>query len=175
VRDAFVGLGANIDQPAAQLQVACQYLREIESSALIRLSRIYQSSPLGPQDQPDFFNACAHLQTTLTPEALLESLQQIEQRMGKRRVRHWGERCIDLDLLLCADQRRDTKALQLPHPGIYDRAFVLRPLADLVGLDYVMPNGDDIATLLAQIGDQQVTVTSINPDARSHSGTIGEQ
>ncbi|MGA1581595.1 MAG: hypothetical protein ACO35B_13035, partial [Luminiphilus sp.] len=75
----------------------------------------------------------------------------------------------------CADQRRDTKALQLPHPGVYDRAFVLRPLADLVGLDYVMPNGDDIATLLAKISDQQVTVTSINPDARSHSGTIGEQ
>ena len=171
MKDAFIGLGANIGQPAIQLVAACRHLASLENSVLIGLSKVYSSAPMGPQDQPDFLNACAHIKTALGPETLLQRLQEIENTMGRNRVRHWGERCIDLDLLLYEGACIDTASLQLPHPGMCQRAFVLQPLADLAGSDFVVPNGGDIATLLSRLKDQSVTATQINLKTEVYSGT----
>jgi len=171
MKDAFIGLGANIEQPADQLIAACRHLASLKGSILLDLSKVYRSAPMGPQDQPDFLNACAHMKTALEPEALLRRLQEIENTMGRNRVRHWGERCIDLDLLLYEGAHVDTASLQLPHPEIRQRAFVLQPLADLVGPDFVVPNGGDIATLLSRLKDQSVTATQINLKTEVYSGT----
>lgn len=147
--DAFIGLGANIDNPVSQLQQAVSALAAIPGCRLIRVSRAYESAPMGPQDQPDFVNACAHIRTSTSAIELLRTLKAIEQNQGRVKTRRWGERCIDLDLLLYGDCRMTTEELTLPHPGIPKREFVLTPLMELVGEDFRMPDGQDIAKLLA--------------------------
>lgn len=147
--EAFVGLGSNIEDPGKQLDTACHRLAALPNTQLVALSAVYESPPMGPPDQPWYLNACARLQTTQTPESLLGALLAIEESMGRVRHRRWGERCIDLDLLLFGDSRIQSDRLTLPHPGLYIRDFVLSPLSDLVGSEYVMPNGVDIGTLLA--------------------------
>ena len=77
---------------------------------------MYQSDPMGPQDQPDYINAVARINTTLSPEQLLDALQHLEAEHGRVRGRHWGERSLDLDLLLYADLQMQTQRLTLPHP-----------------------------------------------------------
>lgn len=147
--EAFVGLGSNIENPGKQLQTACQKLAALPKTQLVALSAVYESPPMGPPDQPWYLNACARLQTLREPEDLLDALLAIEAHMGRVRHRRWGERCIDLDLLLFGNRRIQSDRLTVPHPGLYTRDFVLRPLSDLVGSEYVMPNGVDIGTLLA--------------------------
>jgi len=127
----FIGLGSNLAEPAAQVERAIAALAALPQSRLLRQSRLYASPPLGPVDQPDYVNAVVEMDTTLEPVALLNALQGIEQKQGRVRTRHWGERVIDLDLLLYADMQMESRGLTLPHPGIAARAFVLRPLAEL--------------------------------------------
>jgi len=128
---AYIGLGSNLDDPVAQVKHAIAALAELPQSQLLRQSRLYASPPLGPLDQPDYVNAVVELDTALEPEVLLNALHDIEQKQGRVRTRHWGERVIDLDLLLYADMQMESRGLTLPHPGIAARAFVLRPLAEL--------------------------------------------
>lgn len=147
--NAFVALGSNIEEPARQLAIACQMMAALEHTRLLTVSPVYESPPMGPADQPRFLNACAQLQTGLQPMGLLDHLLRIETSMGRVRRRHWGERCIDLDLLLFGNIEIKQERLTLPHPGLYKRDFVLQPLQDLLGREYVMPNGEYIGTLLA--------------------------
>ncbi|OYY74557.1 MAG: 2-amino-4-hydroxy-6-hydroxymethyldihydropteridine diphosphokinase [Gammaproteobacteria bacterium 28-57-27] len=128
---AYIGLGSNLDDPIAQVKHAIEALAGLPQSQLLRQSRLYASPPLGPLDQPDYVNAVVELETLLSPLQLLAALQDIERAQGRVRTRHWGERIIDLDLLLYADWQVDSETLKLPHPGIATRAFVLRPLAEL--------------------------------------------
>ncbi|MDX5300365.1 MAG: 2-amino-4-hydroxy-6-hydroxymethyldihydropteridine diphosphokinase, partial [Gammaproteobacteria bacterium] len=93
---AWIGLGSNLDEPAKQIRRAADALAALPDSQLLALSPLYQSRPVGPQDQPDFVNAVAALRTTLQPLALLDALQAIEQAHGRVRLRHWGERTLDL-------------------------------------------------------------------------------
>lgn len=145
---AYIGLGSNLDDPVAQVKQAIAALAGLPQSRLLRQSRLYASPPLGPPDQPDYVNAVVELETVLMPMQLLAALQGIEQAQGRVRTRHWGERVIDLDLLLYADVRMESAALQLPHPGIAARAFVLRPLAELVP-DMTIPGQGALLDLLA--------------------------
>jgi 2-amino-4-hydroxy-6-hydroxymethyldihydropteridine diphosphokinase len=145
---AYIGLGSNLDDPVAQVKHAIAALAGLPQSRLLRQSRLYASPPLGPLDQPDYVNAVVELETSLTPVQLLVALQGIEQAQGRVRTRHWGERIIDLDLLLYADLQMDSAALQLPHPGMATRAFVLRPLAEL-SPDLTIPGQGDLSVLLA--------------------------
>lgn len=147
--NAFVALGSNIEEPARQLATACQMMAALDQTRLLAVSPVYESPPMGPADQPQFLNACAQLHTGLQPMELLDHLLGIETRMGRVRRRHWGERCIDLDLLLFGNREINQERLTLPHPGLYRRDFVLQPLQDLLGREYVMPNGEYIGTLLA--------------------------
>lgn len=128
---AYLGLGSNLADPVRQVRLAFQHLARLPHTRLVSTSRLYLSPPLGPQDQPDYINAVALLETNLAPLELLDALLAIEQAFGRVRLRPWGERILDLDLLLYDDLVMTTPKLVLPHPGIPARAFVLRPLAEL--------------------------------------------
>ena len=97
----------------------------------VRVSKLYSSPPMGPQDQPDYLNAAAELLTTLEPLALLDELQRIENESGRVRLRRWGERTLDLDLLFYDELHLQNARLTVPHIGIQDRDFVVLPLLDL--------------------------------------------
>ena len=146
----YIGLGSNQANPASQLRQALAALAALPASQLIACSRLYQSAPMGPPDQPDFINAVACVDTALTPLQLLDQLQAIEQRQGReRKGERWGPRSLDLDLLLYADQTIDLPRLQVPHYGLAQRDFVLRPLAELAP-SLTLPDGRTIAGLLQQ-------------------------
>lgn len=137
---AFIGLGSNLGDPIAYLCQARVALAQGTHSQLQAVSRLYRSAPIGPQDQPHFINAVIALDSQLPALVLLDWLQQIEQQAGRQRLRRWGERTLDLDLLLYGDQQIDSERLTLPHPYLYQRAFVLQPLAD-IATDLYLPRG----------------------------------
>lgn len=128
---AFIGLGANLGDPPAQLREAVVRLGRAPGTRVVRVAPLYGSSPLGPADQPDYANTVAEVATVLAPEVLLGELQRIEDDLGRVRSIRWGPRVIDLDLLLYGDRVMVTPSLVLPHPGVTTRRFVLAPLADL--------------------------------------------
>ena len=129
---AYVALGSNLDDPSAQVERAFDALAGLPRTRLVLRSSLYSSRPLGPVAQPDFVNAVAGLLTALEPETLLAALKDLEARLGRDRPAvRWGPRRIDLDLLVHGTSRSATDELQLPHPGIAARAFVLAPLAEI--------------------------------------------
>lgn len=145
---ALLGLGANIGNPCRQLLDAAEAIKRSPGIKLLALSPMYRSAPMGPPDQPDFVNACALLDTKLDAHGLLKRLQSIETTMGRVKHRHWGERVIDLDLLLFEDQLITSSDLRVPHPGLTSRDFVLRPLIDLLGPSFTLPDGSTLAAHL---------------------------
>jgi len=149
VQRCYIGLGANLGDPLHQLRKAVGALATLPRSRRGPVSPLYRSAPLGPQDQPDFLNAVATVDTALAPLTLLDALQRIEADAGRVRGRRWGPRTLDLDLLLYGEQRIVTARLTVPHPGLAGRAFVLWPLADLCGRDFRLPCGEDIGTLMS--------------------------
>jgi len=130
---AYIGVGSNLQDPERQVREALALLAELADSRLIAQSALYRNPPMGPADQPDYVNAVAGLLTRQEPEALLRSLQALEQRLGRiRKVGdRWGPRIIDLDLLVYGSLQLDVPGLNLPHPGIFERNFVLLPLCDI--------------------------------------------
>ncbi|MEQ6918061.1 2-amino-4-hydroxy-6-hydroxymethyldihydropteridine diphosphokinase [Halomonas aquatica] len=128
---AWIGLGSNLEGPREHVERALGELDRLPLTRRVDASRLYASRPVGPADQPDYINAVAHLMTRLSPLALLDQLQALEQRHGRVRGRHWGPRTLDLDLLLFDDCRLTLPRLTLPHPEMARRAFVLVPLAEL--------------------------------------------
>ncbi|NDL70944.1 2-amino-4-hydroxy-6-hydroxymethyldihydropteridine diphosphokinase [Vreelandella alkaliphila] len=129
---AYIGLGSNLDDPISQIRHALSELGELPLCQLVATSSLYTTRPVGPQDQPDFINAVAALETKLSPLALLDQLQALEQRHRRRRLQHWGPRTLDLDLLLYDQEMIKRPRLQVPHPYMHERAFVLVPLEELV-------------------------------------------
>lgn len=127
----FIGLGSNLENPLEQIKTAIKDMKAMVDTELVACSSLYKSPPMGPQDQPDYINAVIELDTTLTPHSLLDELQKIEQQHGRVRKRHWGERTLDLDILVYGEQVLDDDRLTVPHPGIAERAFVIYPLAEL--------------------------------------------
>lgn len=131
--DAWIGLGANLGDPAQAIRRAFDALASLEDTRLVATSRLYRTPAWGVTAQPDFVNAVAHLSTRLTPRALLERLLEIERNAGRDRrdAPRWGPRALDLDLLLHGDATSDAPDLTLPHPHLHERAFVLVPMAEL--------------------------------------------
>ena len=136
---AWVGLGSNLEEPLTQLTNAYRRLATNPQIQIEAASSVYLSAPHGPQDQPDFYNAVLSLRTSMTPERLLNSLLTTETEMGRKRRRHWGERCIDLDLLAYERLEISSPDLVIPHPRAHERRFVLDPLIELLGEDYCLP------------------------------------
>lgn len=128
---AFIGLGSNLEDPIAQVNDAIALLDETNGLERIATSLLYASPPMGPQDQPDYINAVVEVETLLSPLAVLNALQSIENCQGRVRERRWGPRTLDLDLLAYGEVVMHDERLQLPHPGIAERAFVLVPWAEI--------------------------------------------
>lgn len=130
---AFVGLGANLGDAAATLRSALDALARVPGIRLVRASSLYSTPAWGLEQQPDFVNAAAMIETTLQPHALLEALLRLEREFGRDRDAglRWGPRTLDLDLLLYAELCLDDAGLTLPHPHLHERAFVLVPLLEL--------------------------------------------
>jgi len=128
---AAIALGTNLGDRPANLHLALHHLATL--GALTAISTFHDTAPVGYLDQPHFLNAAALLETTLPPEALLQSLLAIEKEMGRDRTTAppKGPRLIDLDLLLYGNEVLQTPALTLPHPAMQDRTFVLTPLAEI--------------------------------------------
>jgi 2-amino-4-hydroxy-6-hydroxymethyldihydropteridine diphosphokinase len=150
-----IGIGSNLDNPEAQVRNALLLLACLPDSKLLSHSSLYRSAPIGPKDQPDFINAVAALETGLTPLMLLDALQTLEQQSGRIRKRIWGERSLDLDLLLYGDNTLSLPRLIVPHREMTHRAFVLVPLAEIAP-DLVLPDGTPIASLLPQVANQSI-------------------
>jgi 2-amino-4-hydroxy-6-hydroxymethyldihydropteridine diphosphokinase len=147
---AYVGLGSNLDDPAAQLLRAFDEIERLDGVHAVRRSRLYRTPPWGRLDQPEFVNAVAQLDTTLRPRELLAHLQALEMRFGRARREHWGPRVLDLDLLLHGAAELDDPGLHLPHPRLHERAFVLVPLAELAP-DLHIPGRGSVSALLAGV------------------------
>lgn len=127
----YIGLGSNLHQPCWQVGQALSELGALPQTRQVARSKLYRSAPMGPPDQPDYINAVAALDTELNPYDLLTNLQRVEQYHHRIRNRRWGERTLDLDLLLYDDLELSTEELIIPHPGAHERAFVLYPLAEI--------------------------------------------
>jgi 2-amino-4-hydroxy-6-hydroxymethyldihydropteridine diphosphokinase len=153
--DAYIGLGSNLSEPSMQLAQAVIGLAALPDTELVAQSPFYCSRPVGPQDQPDFVNGAVWLRTALTPLALLDQLQAIEQTHGRERLQHWGPRTLDLDLLIYGDQAINETRLTVPHPELPNRDFVLQPLLDLDPA-LALPDGTAIADLRSQCPDNKL-------------------
>jgi len=128
---AFIGLGSNLEDPRSQLLRAFSELGELPDTRLIVHSSLYRSEPVGHTDQPEFVNAVAKIGTTLTPQALLQELLQIEHRHGRKRTFRNAPRTLDLDVLLYDDIQLREHGLTIPHPQLHLRTFVLQPLLEI--------------------------------------------
>lgn len=130
---AYIGLGSNLDDPVAQLKQAFAELAELPASRFVTRSRLYRSPPLGGLSQPDYVNAVAAILTRLESAALLDALHAIERAHGRQRAgsQRWAARTLDLDLLVHGGLRVKTGGLEIPHPGIALRNFVLLPLLEV--------------------------------------------
>ena len=154
----YIGLGANLHQALQQLKTAVLALQALPHCQLLAVSSLYGSKPMGPQDQPDYVNAVAKLDTTLAPHELLDALQQIEQTHGRtRKAERWGPRTLDLDVLLFGDLQLNDARLTVPHYGMHQREFVLYPLAEIAP-DLQLPVHGALSSLLANVPRNGLTV-----------------
>lgn len=124
----YIGLGSNLGDSR---QILSEAIAKLKTLGMVKVSRLYQSPPMGPQDQPNYLNAVAELNTDLAPLDLLDHLQRFEQEAGRVRLRRWGERTLDLDLLIYGNEKIQNERLTVPHIGILQRDFVVIPLLDL--------------------------------------------
>lgn len=144
----YIGLGSNLSEPLQQLKRACHALAQLPDSRIVRVSSFYASKPMGPQDQPDYVNGVAKLETCLEPIALLDALQAIEHTQGRERSgSRWGARTLDLDILLYGSLEIHSERLTIPHYGLKDREFVVYPL-DEIAPDLQLPCGNALKTIL---------------------------
>lgn len=128
---AFLALGSNIGDKAANLRAAAKAIAALPGTTVIAKSSVYRTPPWGKTDQDWFANAAIAVETTLAPLALLEACLAIEIELGRVRRERWGPRVIDIDVLLHGDARLTSERLTLPHPAMAERAFVLIPLREI--------------------------------------------
>ncbi|WP_371187155.1 2-amino-4-hydroxy-6-hydroxymethyldihydropteridine diphosphokinase [Thalassotalea maritima] len=147
----YIGLGSNLAGPDQQIEQALEAIKNIAKTQLTRVSSLYTSKPMGPQDQPDYMNAVAELATQLSPLELLDQLQAIELSFGRvRKDERWGARVLDLDILLFANNVIDSERLTVPHYGMKVREFVIYPLAEIAP-ELHLPDGTSVASLQKQL------------------------
>jgi 2-amino-4-hydroxy-6-hydroxymethyldihydropteridine diphosphokinase len=148
----FVGIGGNLDHPVIHVQRALQDMDAVPETALMKISSMYETAPVGLTDQPVFVNAVAQVATTLSPHEFLRRLHAIEAEHGRLRNSVTGEknapRTLDLDILLFDDLQIDERGLTVPHPRMHERAFVLVPLVEIAP-EIVIPGKGVAKELLA--------------------------
>lgn len=152
---AFVAFGANLGDPAASCEAAIQALDTLPGTRVVARSSLYRTAPLGTGPQPDYYNAVFEILTTLPAGRVLERLLDIERQAGRTRTAYRAPRALDLDLLLYDEEVIDEPHLQLPHPRMHERAFVLVPLAEIAP-DTVIPGHGPLASLLPGVASQAI-------------------
>lgn len=152
VKRVYIGIGSNLETPVKQVLQGWLAMHALPDTHCLNLSGLFVSTAVGPGSQPDYINAAASLTTQLSPIELLDALQSIEHRQKRVREQRWGPRTLDLDILLIDDTIIDHPRLQVPHPRLQERNFVLAPLLDL-NPTLTLPGGTSLQTLLRQCGD----------------------
>lgn len=148
---AYIAVGSNLGDPVTQATQAIKALESLPESRVLQASKLYTSTPMGPQDQPDYINAVVKIETALSPIELLNATQAIEQKHGRlRKEERWGPRTLDLDMLLYGEQVIDIPRLQVPHYGMKEREFVLYPLFEIEP-DLILPDGSVLAELIQNV------------------------
>ncbi|MEC4814808.1 MAG: 2-amino-4-hydroxy-6-hydroxymethyldihydropteridine diphosphokinase [Scytonema sp. PMC 1069.18] len=146
-----IALGSNIGESQSILEGALKTLAHTLGITIQAQSSWYKTAPVGGPSQPDYLNGCAILEVQLNPQKLLETLLQIEQEFGRVRQERWGPRTLDLDILLFDDLILETPDLQIPHPRMTQRAFVLVPLSEIAP-DWIEPVSlEPISTLVQKL------------------------
>jgi 2-amino-4-hydroxy-6-hydroxymethyldihydropteridine diphosphokinase len=157
-RKAYVGLGANLNDPPARLREALQRIGARPGIRVVATSQFWRSAPLGPGDQPDYCNAACALDTDIGPDKLLTHLHDVERAMGRERPpQRWAPRVIDLDLLHYERATMKTSRITLPHPEMHKRNFVLVPLAEIAP-ELELPGLGIVADLAAKLGRDGLAV-----------------
>ena len=144
---AFIGIGSNLNDPRAQVETAFSLLDTLPGCHVVAKSSLYRSAPFGGVDQDDFVNAVVVVETAVPPAILLSCLKELERSRGRDfSAERWGPRVLDLDILLYGDEVMDMPELQIPHPGIAERNFVLLPLREIAD-DLVIPGLGPVADI----------------------------
>jgi 2-amino-4-hydroxy-6-hydroxymethyldihydropteridine diphosphokinase len=149
---AFIGLGSNLGDREANIRQALQFLEQLPETTIVRGSSLYDTEPVGVSDQPNFLNGVVQIETHLSPRQLLWNLMLIERRLGRVRTRQWGPRVIDLDLLLYGEEVVDEDDLQVPHPLMTQRSFVMVPLVEIEPLLVHPVTNQTMLSILQRLG-----------------------
>ncbi|PSV43802.1 2-amino-4-hydroxy-6-hydroxymethyldihydropteridine diphosphokinase [Photobacterium indicum] len=148
---SYIAIGSNLGDPISQAMSAIKALKQITAITVVAESSLYSSTPMGPQNQPDYINAVVAIDTTLTPLELLNATQAIELEHGRvRKDERWGPRTLDLDIILYGDLEHHCERLTVPHYGMKVREFVLYPLAEIIP-DLILPDSTALSQLLTQV------------------------
>ncbi|MDP0589213.1 MAG: 2-amino-4-hydroxy-6-hydroxymethyldihydropteridine diphosphokinase [Candidatus Endonucleobacter bathymodioli] len=156
---SYIALGSNLGNSGHQLQRAVDDMASEKSINLLRCSKLYRSSPIGPSGQQDYYNAVIAVSTDLSPESLLDTLQSIEYKYGRIRTVRWGPRTLDLDILLYGDQTINTSRLTIPHYQLHLRPFTLYPLNDIAS-DLIVPGHGCLFSLLDNISSAELNIVA---------------
>lgn len=155
----YIGLGSNMGNRRANLQAAVNMLRELPGLQVTAIAPLYETEPWGLKEQEPFLNTVVQVETAYSPRELLSRLQGIENRLGRVRKEKWGPRTVDLDILLYGHEVVNEPDLQIPHPYLLQRAFVLVPLLDLDN-GLTMPDGRFLRDFLPAVAEQKVNKIS---------------
>ncbi len=156
---AFIGLGGNVGDVFASMQSALRTLDSHKQISVISTSSVYKTPPWGVEDQDWFLNACVGVETTLTGQELLTECLAAEKSLNRVRDVRWGPRTIDLDVLIYSGERIDTAELQVPHPRMQERGFVLLPMADIA--PNLMLKGKSISQWLETLDTSDIQKTEL--------------
>lgn len=147
----YIGVGSNLADPVWQVKAGFAALAALPETTLVQTSRLYGNPPMGPVPQPDYVNAVAAIDTTYEPEPLLQALKAIENQAGRDlNGQRWGPRPLDLDILLHGNSQYQSDTLNIPHPGMPERAFVLYPLAE-ISAELVIPGMGLLSDLMKKV------------------------
>ena len=135
---AFISLGSNLDHPIKHILDAFSQIEESDKIIVSKISSLYKTIPVGPQNQNDYINAVVVIQTSLTPINLLSTLQGIEKKHKRKLSMKWGPRSLDLDILMFGKLIIKTRNLTIPHPELVNREFVLIPLLEVTNQDFTI-------------------------------------
>tara|TARA_B100000959_G_C14990197_1_gene627543 strand:+ start:179 stop:688 length:510 start_codon:yes stop_codon:yes gene_type:complete len=159
---SYIGIGSNLNNPIHQVNEAILSIQKIPKTCFIVTSSLYESSPMGPSNQPNYINAVVAILTLLEPHDLLDELQRIEiQQKRIRSTEKWGPRTIDIDLLIFSNEVINDESLILPHPGIQHRDFVLTPLVEIAP-DLVVKGPENVVDLLNKIHESKINIKIID-------------
>ena len=142
--DVILSIGSNLGDRKGNIEEAVRMLGGLEGTKVLKVSGMYETEPVGYEDQPYFLNICVLVNTMQSPMELLDSIHEIENILKRKREIRWGPRTIDIDIITYGDLNIDTEELQIPHPRYRQRAFVLKPLADITEYDGEIPDDKSV-------------------------------